>query len=145
MARGIEPALAAQSADAARGKPGRAIVFAAQPDLMGDRERLLEACATVAAGRTAERFRYANQLAEQWRKDRAVLHSTLDIWEAFWEARLREASAIDREAALEAVRAIDAVMQCRADLMANVQSRPAFELMLLTFPRVSREPAAAPR
>ncbi len=142
IVRGIDPPLAAQSAEAARGKPGRAIAFAAQPDLIGDRERLLEACATVAAGRTAERFRYAGQLAEQWRKDRGVLHVTLDIWEAFWEQRLREAAS-DRESALESVRAIDAVMQCRADLLANVQSRPAFELMLLTFPRVLRGVAVA--
>ena len=142
IARGIEPGLAAHAAEASRGKPGRAIAFAAHPDLMGDRERLLEACVSVAASRTAERFRYAGQLAEQWRKDRAVLHATLDVWETFWEARMRE-SVGDRETALESLRAIEAVIQCRADLMANVQSRPAFELMLLDFPRVADAAAVA--
>ena len=120
----------------------RAIAFAAHPDLMGDRERLLEKCATVAAGRTNERFRYANELAEMWRKDRAVLHGTLDVWETFWEARMREAMG-DRETALEALRAIEAVLQCRADLLTQVQTRPAFELMLLDFPRVLQTTAAA--
>ena len=142
IARGIEPTLAVHAAEAARGKPGRAIAFAAQPDLMGDRERLLAKCASVAAGRTVERFRYAGELAEMWRKDRAVLHATLDVWETFWEARMRE-SVGDRETALESLRAIEAVIQCRADLMAQVQSRPAFELMLLDFPRVLQTTAAA--
>ena len=136
VARGIEPSLAARAAEAARGKPGRAIAFAAQPDLISDRERLLEKCATVAAGRTNERFRYANELAEMWRKDRAVLHGTLDVWETFWESRMRE-SVSDLDTALESLRAIEAVIQCRADLLTQVQTRPAFELMLLSFPRVA--------
>ena len=148
IARGIELSLAARSAEAARGKPGVAIGFAAKPDLMGDRERLLQVCAIVAAGRTAERFRHANELAEQWRRDRATVLNTLDIWESFWEARLRDSAGGEPRDTRRAVRAIEAVMHCRADLLAQVQTRPALELMLLSFPRVTlpitvEEPTAA--
>ncbi|MEO8541561.1 MAG: hypothetical protein ABI577_17600, partial [bacterium] len=150
VARGIEPALAARCAEASRGKPGRAIQFAAQPDLMGDRGRMLERCARVASESTGERFRYANDLAERWRKERAPVLNEIDVWEAFWEERLRDgasegASADDLRGALEALRAIT---QVREDLQVNVIPRTAFELMLLTFPRVTlsisreEEPAA---
>lgn len=136
IARGIEPALAARAADAARGKPGMAIAFAAKPDLMGDRERLLEVCAAVAAGRNAERFRHANDLAEQWRRDRATVFNALDIWESFWEARLRDSASGPRQAH-DALGAVEAVIRCRSDLLAQVQTRPALELMLLSFPRAA--------
>ena len=35
------------------------------------------------------------------------------------------------------VEALRAIVTARADLQANVMARPAFELMLLTFPRVT--------
>ena len=141
IARGIEPSLAAKSAEAARGKPGIAIGFAAKPDLMGDRQRLLQVCALVASGRTAERFRHASDLAEQWRRDRATVFNTLDVWEAFWEARLRESAGGDAGETGAALGAIEAVMHCRSDLLAQVQTRPAIELMLLSFPRLDVEDA----
>lgn len=150
IARGVEPGLAARTAEAARGRPGRAIQFAAQPDLMGDRARLLERCARVAGEGTGDRFRYANDLAERWRKDRAAVLNEIDVWEAFWEERLRDgasegATPEDLRGALEALRAITRV---REDLTVNVIPRTAFELMLLSFPRVTlsisreEEPAA---
>jgi DNA polymerase-3 subunit delta' len=149
IGRGIEPILAARAAEASRGKPGVAIGFAAKPDLMGDRERLLEVFATVAAGRNAERFRHAGDLAEQWRRDRATVFNALDIWESFWEARLRDSASVDDpKLAFDALAAIEAVLRCRSDLLAQVQTRLALELMLLSFPRVKlpiteKEPTAA--
>ena len=139
VARGIEPGLAQRAAAASHGRPGRAIQFAQQPDLMGDRVRLLERCARIASEGTAERFKYADGLAERWRKDRAPVHVEIDTWEAFWEERLRNgasenASQDDLAAALEALRAIT---QVREDLLANVIPRTAFELMLLSFPRAT--------
>jgi len=150
VARGIEPRLAGQAAEAARGRPGRAIQFAAEPDLMAMRGRLLERCRTIAGEGTPERFRYAGVLAEEWRKDRAAVLNQIDVWESFWEERLRDgasegASDADLLGALEALRAISAV---RENLTVNVIARTAFELMLLSFPRVTlavrreEEPAA---
>ncbi len=138
MERGVEPALAAAAAEAARGRPGRAIAFANDPDLIGVRERLLERCAQMAGASTAERFDYAGKLAERWRSDRAQVAPELDAWEAFWEERLRAASMAGpdrRDEAIEDLGALKAVVQCMADLLANVVPRAAMELMLLSFPR----------
>ena len=139
IARGVEPQLALRAADAARGRPGRAIQFAAQPDLMGDRARLLERAARVASEGTAERFRYAYDLAERWRKDRAPVHTEVDTMEAFWEERLRNGAAEGATTAQLAgfLEALNAIRQVREDLTANVIPRTAFELMLLSFPRVT--------
>jgi DNA polymerase III subunit delta' len=136
VARGIDPVVAARAAEASHGRPGQAIAFAASPDLMGDRARLLERCAKVAAARTTERFNYANDLAERFRRDRAKVGGELEIWEAFWEERLR--THIDElEEAVGALRALRSVARAREDLQVNVMPRAALELMLLSFPRIT--------
>lgn len=139
VARGFERELAARAADASRGRPGRAIGFAQHPDMMGDRGRLLERCARVAAGPLRERFTYARDLADRWRNDRYAILAEVDAWESFWEERLREGvgAGEDKEAMAGYVEALRAIVTARADLQANVMARPAFELMLLTFPRVT--------
>lgn len=140
LARGVEPALAARAAEAAGGRPGRALAFVAEPDLIGARARILERCAQVAASSVPARFDYARSLAERWRGDADAVRFELECWEAFWEGHLRRAArGNDRRGiagALEALRAIAAV---REHLLANVQARPAFDLMLLRFPRVTLE------
>ncbi|MBK7329310.1 MAG: hypothetical protein IPI85_09575 [Dehalococcoidia bacterium] len=139
IARGVEPELAARAAEASHGKPGRAIQFARQPDLMGDRARLAQRCAAVAAEGTGGRFRYASDLAERFRKDRAAVLVEIDVWEGFWEERLRNgASEGGRSTDLAGyVEALGAIRQAREDLQTNVIPRTAFELMLLSFPRVT--------
>lgn len=145
IARGVEPQLAARAASASRGRPGRAIAFANEPGLMGDRERLLEQCAKYAAARTGERFGHARDLAERHRKDRAAAAAALDAWEAFWEEQLRAAAAghgsAPPVACLEALRAVG---RAREDLLAQVQAQPALELMLLSFPALTLEAAPSP-
>jgi DNA polymerase-3 subunit delta' len=138
LARGIPPAIAARAAQEAHGRPGRAIAFAAHPDLMEDRGRLLERCARIASARTTERFAYANDLAERWRRDRSLVAAELDAWEAFWEERLRAAAdSNDLDGVSGGLDALRAVTRARADLLAQVMARAALELMLLGFPRVT--------
>ncbi len=139
IARGYDRELAARAAEASGGRPGRALQLAEQPDLMGDRERLLERCARIAAARWAERFSYANEITDRYRKDRNSVVPELDAWEAFWEERLRTGSegGEARETLSAMVNALRAITQLRADLLANVNTRAAFELMLLSFPRVT--------
>jgi DNA polymerase-3 subunit delta' len=140
IARGIDPALAAQAAEAARGRPGRALAFIAEPDLIGARGRMLERCAQVAAASVPARFDYARSLAERWRGDPAAVRFELECWEAFWEAHLRRAAGrSDRAAIAGALEALRALADIRDHLLANVQARPAFDLMLLRFPRVTLE------
>jgi DNA polymerase-3 subunit delta' len=127
------------AAAAARGRPGRALRFAREPGLMGDHERLIKRCSRLAAGGLPERFRYAQELQERWRNDRTLVAGDLDAWEAFWEGRLRDAAPGDTQAARDALASLRAVGRARLDLLANCQARPVFDLMLLTFPRVSME------
>lgn len=138
IARGIEPGLAGRAAAEARGRPVIAIDFAANPDEMAVRTRLLARCARIAAEpRVAGRLSYAEELSERWRRDRATVAAELDAWESYWEQRLVEAAAEDPDQALEAVAALRAITRTREDLLAQVLARPVFELMLLDFPRVT--------
>ncbi len=139
IARKIAPEVAAHAAEAARGRPGRAIAYAARPALMEDHARLLERCAKIAAGRNAERFAYAQDLAERYRKDRETTLREFAAWENFWEARLRDTANLGergRAECAESLVALRSVTQAQADLQAQVLARGAIELMLLSFPRV---------
>ncbi len=138
VARGVERAIAMRAAEASAGRPGRAIEFAASPDLMGDRARLLERCARIAAARTGERFTYAGDLAERFRRDRNQVGTELSVWEAFWEERLRESAETgDHEIAGGCLVALHAIRRGREDLQTQVIARAALELMLLSFPTVT--------
>lgn len=137
--RGVPMEQASHAAEAARGRPGRAIAYAARPALMDDHARLLERCARIAAGRNAERFAYAQDLAERYRKDRETTLREFAAWETFWEERLRETASLGeagREQCAGSLVALRAVTQAQADLQAQVLARGAIELMLLSFPRV---------
>ena len=137
VARGIEPAIANRAAEASRGLPGKALEFAKSPDLMGDRARILGRCAQLASANTGERFKYANDLAERFRSDRNKTGTELDIWEAFWEERLRLTAAPgNRAETAECLVAMKAIGQAREDLQTQVAPRAVFELMMLSFPRV---------
>ncbi|MCC7363315.1 MAG: hypothetical protein IT303_03000 [Dehalococcoidia bacterium] len=144
LARGIESGLAARAAAAARGRPGRAIAFAENPDDMARRERMLEKCTRVAGEGLKGRFDYAEGLADRYRSQRASVLEELDAWEALWEQELlaaaRDGSADTARLAgtLDALRAVAA---CREHLLANVIARAAIELMLLSFPRRTLEAA----
>ncbi len=141
--RGFSPEVAERAAAESRRRPADALAFAEQPDLMDDRGRLLERCAELAGARVAERMTYAGDLAERWRRDRELVLTELDIWETFWEGRLREDAGAgngDRDA-LDALRA---VAEARRDLEAQVVARMALELMLLRFPTVRLAGGDAP-
>ena len=137
LARGVQAEVAVAAALASRGRPGKAISFAAQPDLIGDRERLLTRFARIAGERTAERLRYAGELHDRWGRDRAQVHAELDLWEAFWEGQLRAAAGVEGGGVAEALAALRAISWTREALLANVQPRPALDLMLLSFPRTT--------
>ncbi|MEX1102978.1 MAG: DNA polymerase III subunit, partial [Dehalococcoidia bacterium] len=92
------PEIAARAAAESRGRPGRAIHFAEHPDEMDDRDRRLDRCARTAAGRLPERFKYAEELAERFRRDKSAAWPDLEAWEAFWEQRLHSLAASGEEA-----------------------------------------------
>ncbi|HEY5476256.1 MAG TPA: hypothetical protein VIK11_06015 [Tepidiformaceae bacterium] len=135
--RGIEAVLASQVASECHGRPGRAIDYARSPDLMGDRARLLERCRKIAAAKTSDRFTYAGELAERFRRDRTLVHAELNAWEAFWEEQLQLAARQRDGDVAGIVEALRAIVLVRADLMGQVMARPALELMLLSFPTLT--------
>jgi DNA polymerase-3 subunit delta' len=133
--RGVDGATAHEAAVAARGRPGLAIRFAGKPDLMGDRARILQRCARIAAAPLTERFRYTEELQRRWRTDRAPIFRELQVWEEFWEAALSAAAKSgDREAARDAATALRAVATAREYLLANVLARTVFDFLLVNFP-----------
>lgn len=137
LARGVDPALAARAAAQARGRPAAALAFAANPEEMDVRERLLERCRRVATERrAADRLAYAEELAERWRRDRASVAPELAAWESFWEDRL-QAQAGSPEAARDALEALTLLGRVREDLVTQVLVRPLFDSMLLGFPTVT--------
>ena len=140
IARGVESTVAARAAVEARGRTARAFAFAARPDTMDDRQRLLGRCAEIASQPYTPRLKYSEDLAERWRRDRSLVHNELDAWEAFWQERLhRVAAGSDAAAARDAATALAAVATAREDLLSNVLARAALDLMLLHFPRVTLE------
>ncbi len=141
--RGFEPEVAERAAAAARRRPADALAFAEQPDLMDDRGRLLDRCAELAGARAAERMTYAGDLAERWRRDRELVLTELDVWETFWEERLRTAVGAEN-GARDALEALQAVADARSDLETQVVARMALELMLLRFPAVTLAAKDAP-
>jgi DNA polymerase-3 subunit delta' len=138
VGRGIAPDLAARVALECHGRPGKALTYATDPNLMGDRGRLLDRCRKITAAKTSERFTYAGDLAERFRRDRAPVLAELDTWEAFWEEQLRaSAKGLGEASAAAVIEALEAITLVRADLLGMVMARPAFELMLLSFPRLT--------
>ncbi|MGD9933094.1 MAG: hypothetical protein AB7T37_05180, partial [Dehalococcoidia bacterium] len=137
VAQGYESAIAKGAAAAARGRPGIAVSFAAKPDLMGDRERLLKRCGRLAGSALRERLRYSEELTARWRgdRDRAGILRELESWEQFWEEDLRRTAAIgDEDSGREAVQALQTVRRTREYLQANCLPRPVFDSMLMRFP-----------
>ncbi len=142
VARGLDPTAARAAAGASRGRPGRALTFAANPSLMEDRARVLQRLARIAAGSFRDRVRYVDELRERWTRNRADALADLEAWEALWEEALREAAKGATGAGQrEVVDALNAVAQARADLLANCLPRNVFDLMLLGFPRRTLAPA----
>lgn len=141
--RGFPEELAARAAAESRRRPADALAFAEQPDLMDDRGRLLDRCAELAGARAAERMTYAGDLAERWRRDRELVLTELDVWETFWEERLRKEVGAEDEAR-DARDALQAVAEARSDLDSQVVARMALELMLLRFPTVTLAAEGAP-
>lgn len=133
-ARGLPPARAAVVAEASRGRPAVALAYVERPDLLDDRDRLLERCRALADANDVAKLAYAGELAERYRRDRRLLDAELDAWETYWETELRAAALARQQGrARRALTALRAVNAARADLLANVQPRLAFDLMLLRF------------
>src|SRR5579883_3145178 len=82
--RGSEPGVAALLGRLSRGCTGWALAAAANPALLEERARRLDAIAALSEAGLADRFAAAAQLAQRWSKDRAGVLAELDLWLEWW-------------------------------------------------------------
>lgn len=148
---GIGDAEADRLAALARGRYGLAVRLHEDPSLITLRQAAAEdLAALVAAGRN-ERFDYAARLAGQWRRERAGVLGTLDVWRWRWHDALASAAGVGGEppddvAPLPAVpvaaaaEALRATQRTRQRLIENTNPQLAIEVLMLDLPRV---PASA--
>ncbi len=159
----IEAALAAEGHDSenaallarlARGRAGWALSMARDPAAIERRREVLQGAHAVPRMSVAERMRLAEKLLDDFRANRDAVYTVLAEWAGWWRDvmlvqsgaedgianldlldELREdASVHSREEVLAFVRAIIAA---RDHLRANVQARPALELLVLEAPALS--------
>lgn len=119
-----------------------------------EREELLEQFAQLAGGGLRERFAFAQQMAERWRRERSWVLDALDLWAWWWRdilmLRLGFPQGIintDTLGLLESLaqqgdahtfaRAVRSLLALRTHLEANVNPSLALEYALLHLPRLS--------
>lgn len=149
--RGSEAGESALLARLARGCTGWALTAAANPALLEERARRLDAIAALGDAGLADRFAAAAQLAQRWSKDRAGVLAELDLWLEWWrdvalgaagaERGILNVDRLDRIRAVAAkvapaaaTQAIQAVRETRVRLEENANARLALEVMLLRVP-----------
>ena len=137
LLRSIPPEVASKATKAANKRPGEAIKFSQYPDLIETRIIKLENCKNIINSGNNDRFQYASELANNWRKDRSMVYEELEIWSSFWEENLLKAARSENlmnpaiHASLTGLKAVD---NAKNNLDALVMPRLCLELMLLQFP-----------
>jgi DNA polymerase-3 subunit delta' len=151
--RGSEPGEAALLARLSRGCTGWALAATANPAVLDERARRLDAIAGLSEAGLADRFAAAAQLAQRWSRDRAAVLAELDLWLEWWrdialgaagaERGILNVDRLDRIRAVAAgttpaaaARAVAAVRAARTQLEENANARLALEVMML---RAGRE------
>jgi DNA polymerase III subunit delta' len=131
------------------GRPGYALQLHDDPVKLETRLSWLDDHARLLRSNRLTRFNYAEALT----KDKELSRQTLQTWQALWrDVMLQSAGAsaplvnLDREAEVAelsqkvgfsiAVRSVEAIERALAQLGRNVNTRLAFEVLLLNLPRL---------
>ncbi len=164
----IEAALGAQGLDAerarllarlSRGRAGWALAAARDPSQLERRREALEQASALGGMSVVERLDLAERLAGEFRQEREPAFALLEEWLGWWrDVLLVQAGAADAvvnvdvlpDLAAAAARCpredviafVQALLDAREQLQANVQARLALEALLLSAPA---EPAASRR
>ena len=139
---------AARLAALARGRYGLAVQLHEDPSLIQLRHTAAEDLARLVAAGRNERFDYAARLAGQWRRERASVLGTLDVWRWRWHHALASAAGVeaaepDEVAPLPAVpvataaEALRATQRTRQRLIENTNPQLAIEVLMLDLPEVA--------
>ena len=151
---GLDDAEAARLAALARGRYGLAARLHEDPSLIQLRETAAEDLARLVAAGRNERFDYAAKLAGRWRRERASVLGTLDVWRWRWRDALARAAGLDagepgEAAPLPAVPAADAAdalratQRARQHLIENTNPQLAIEVLMLDLPVAAAEGATS--
>ncbi len=149
--RGVEEGQAGLLARLSQGRPGRALTMAGEPDALARREETLASARGLAGLPIAGRMELAERLSDEFKRDRESVLSHLGQWQAYWRdvllvqsgaaeavANVDQAGALREDAGRcapdEVVAFVQAVLDTRGYLAANVQSRLALEALLLRAP-----------
>ncbi len=150
-ADGVEPDRAALLARLAGGHPGWALEMAREPRAFERRRAVLEAAHSIGALPIHKRMSLAEKMTEDFRSGREAMYSQLTDWAGWWrDVMLLQSGAEDgvanadmldvlrEDAALYTrpqVRSfVHAILAAVEHLRANVQPRPALELLVLEAP-----------
>lgn len=151
----LEPEQARLLAHISAGRAGYALRLSQEPELLERRRERLDELSRLLGASRAERFAYVDA---QY-KDKESLRETLIFWLSFWrDVLIRSTGAnsplanLDREAEVEALaarvgfeparRAVASLQRTLSLLDVNINTRLAFEVLMLDLPRVERSQAA---
>ncbi|MBX3048463.1 MAG: DNA polymerase III subunit [Anaerolineales bacterium] len=147
VARGLDAEQAQLLARLSAGRPGLALRWQAQPELLQRRADWLDACDSLLTANPVQRFAFAEKAS----KDRHNLRELLLVWLSFWRDALLRAGGSsaavanpDREAQLEQVAQtlnldsihvwVEKLQETLDQLETNVNARLALEALLLHLP-----------
>lgn len=150
---GVEPARAAALARLSGGRIGWAVLALNDERMMEKREAALDDVSDLAAATITARMAAANEMGSRYSKDRAAVHATLGVWQAWWRDILliaagREPQATHRERldtlrplaaqcdVAAAVRALRAITDARQQLEENASPALTLESMVLSWPQL---------
>ncbi len=147
---GAEP-VAELDADAAlalaresRGRFGRAMEMIEDPSMRMLQEAVAADVRRLASAGRNDRLDYAQTLSGNWRRERASVITTMDLWADWWRDALLAAAGVSEDvarssdrldvSAADAVLALQVIRRTREHLLANVNPQLALEVMMLDLP-----------
>jgi len=153
---GADPDNAAQLARLAGGRPGRAFAALKDETTIDRYQQAVLRVLVTSAGDIEERFRYANEIAREFSRNRDMVSRELELWTSIWRDILllkhevtdsvaniawtehlgRVATAVGDD---DARIAIEAISKAAEGLRRNGMPRVVLEVLMLELPTVPSE------
>ena len=138
----------------ASGRPGRAIEMADNPSRLEKRREALEQASALGGMAMGDLMDVSERLANRFRDDRQAVLGRLAAWLSYWrDVLLTQSGAEDgignidmldqvrgdaqRYDAADTLAFVEALLECRGRLEANVQARIALDALVAQAPRVT--------
>ena len=153
---GADPEKAAQLARLAGGRPGRAFAALEDETTLDRYQQAVLRVLVTSAGDIEERFRYANEMAREFSRNREMVSRELELWTSIWRdilllkhdvadsvaniawtehlAKAASAAGVD-----DARIAIEAIAKAADGLRRNGMPRVVLEVLMLELPTIPAE------